>query len=52
MDNIRELSREEEEVGRISDLAVTENLHRRGKGNKCIVVRQKGARLHRPYRPG
>lgn len=52
MDNIRELSRKEEEVDRISDLAVTENSCRRGRGNKCIVDRQNGAKSHRPYRPG
>lgn len=52
MDNIRELIHKEEEVGRISDLDVTENSFRRRRGNKCTVDRQNWARLHRPYRGG
>lgn len=52
MDNIRELSLKEREVGSISDLAVMECSFGRVKGNKYIRDKQNGARLQRPYSPG
>ena len=52
VDNIRGPSCEEGEVGRISDLAATESLYRKGRGNKYIEDRQNGVRLQRPCRPG
>lgn len=40
------------EVGRISDLVVTESSCGRGTGNKPIVDRQNGVKLQKCYRPG